>query len=207
MSLHTLAYAAGIRDARVLAALRSVPRSAFVPAMATVDSEEDEAIPIGCKETTSQPTLCARMIEALALGEEETVLEIGTGSGSGYQTALLARVAGRVVSVEYWHDLAEHARQALTAQNVDTVTVLHGDGGAGAPQYAPFDAVLVSAAFPKVPAPLVEQLREEGRLVQPLGPGGAEEVTLYRRLNGRLMRQQRLLQARFVRLHGAHGYG
>ncbi|MDS1269443.1 protein-L-isoaspartate(D-aspartate) O-methyltransferase [Lipingzhangella sp. LS1_29] len=204
-SLDTRARSAGVHDPRILAALNIVPRSAFLPATAAAASEKDEALPIGCCETTSQPSLCARMIEALELAGTDTVLEIGTGAG--YQTALLSRLANTVVTVEYWPELAETARRSLAAHGADNVTVLCADGGAGAPEHAPFDAILVSAAFPTVPAPLTEQLREGGRLVQPLGPGGAEEVTLFQRRAGRLVRHSNLMRARFVRLHGAHGYG
>lgn len=195
---------AGVSDPRVLDAVRSVPRAACVPPEYAEAAEEDAPIPIPYQQTTSQPSLCARMIEALGVGEDDHVLEVGTGYG--YQTALLARLAAGVTSVEYWAALATRARRNLVGENVHNVAVGAGDGTEGAPAHAPFDAVLVSAAFPTVPQPLVDQLRPGGRLVQPIGPGGADQVVVFERTRNGLVETKRLVAVRFVPLHGRHGY-
>jgi protein-L-isoaspartate(D-aspartate) O-methyltransferase len=143
------------------------------------------------------------MVEALSLSGDERVLEIGTGYG--WQTALLARLARDVFSVERFADIAETARAALAGR--ENVHVVVGDGSEGLHEHAPFDAILVAAAYPRVPSPLAEQLAEPGRLVQPLGPGGAEEVVLFEKRRGELLRVRSLGGARFVRLHGRHGFG
>jgi protein-L-isoaspartate(D-aspartate) O-methyltransferase len=141
------------------------------------------------------------MVEALSLDGDERVLEIGTGYG--WQTALLAELAREVFSVERFPDLADAARSALAGRV--NVTVVVGDGSQGLPEHAPFDEILVAAAYPSVPAPLAEQLAEGGRLVQPLGPGGAEDVVLFQKRDGALRRARSLGGAHFVRLHGRHG--
>jgi protein-L-isoaspartate(D-aspartate) O-methyltransferase len=162
----------------------------------------DTPIPIPHGQITTQPSLVARMVEALSLEEDERVLEIGTGYG--WQTALLARLAREVFSVERFDDIAEAARAALAGR--ENVHVVVGDGSEGLPEQAPFDAILVSAAYPTVPAPLAQQLPEGGRLVQPLGPGGAEDLVLFEKRCGALQRIRSLGGAHFVRLHGRHGF-
>jgi protein-L-isoaspartate(D-aspartate) O-methyltransferase len=139
----------------------------------------------------------------LRLQPTDHVLEIGTGLG--FQTALLARLAARVISIERWPDLAGQARPNLARQGLGNAEVLAGDGSRGLPEGAPYDAILVSAAFPQVPAPLAAQLRIGGRLVQPIGPGGSEQVVLFERSASGLERRHVLTLARFVRLHGRHG--
>jgi protein-L-isoaspartate(D-aspartate) O-methyltransferase len=119
---------------------------------------------------------------------------------------LLARVASFVTSIERWPDLAEQARRNLAAQHIENVHIVDGDGTEGAPAAAPYDAVLVSAAFPQVPTPLADQLRLGGRVVQPIGPGGAERVTVFERTLEGLVPREAVCHARFVRLHGRHGY-
>src|SRR5690606_492297 len=166
--------AAGVTDARVLDAMRAVPRARFVPAEHAHEADLDVPIPIGHGQVTTQPSLVAAMIQALELGGDETVLEVG--SGYGYQTALLARLAAVVWSVEWRDDLAAAARENLAAAGVRNAHVVTGDGTLGLPEHAPFDAIVVSAAFPDVPPPLVDQLAPGGRLVQPLGHGGDEDV-------------------------------
>lgn len=196
--------AAGVTDRRVLDAVGQVPRSAFVPAEHAERAYRDGPIPIPHDQVTTQPSLSAKMIEALALSGQERVLEIGTGYG--YQTALLARLARLVITVECFDDLAEQARRNLADQGVHNVRVLVGDGTQGVEEYAPYDAVLVSAAFPEVPPPLVEQLKHGGRLVQPIGSGGADDVALFERSERGLLRRRVVTPAHFVRLYGQYGF-
>jgi protein-L-isoaspartate(D-aspartate) O-methyltransferase len=199
------ARAAGVRDPRVLEALQSVPRAAFVHAELAADAYLDKPLPIPHEQVTTQPSLVAKMVEAVELARSETVLEIGTGHG--FQSALLARLAGFVWSVERWDDLAATARANLAGQNIANVEVVVGDGSEGLPEHAPYDAVLVSAAFPRVPAPLAEQLVERGRLVQPIGHGGNEEVFLFEKRREGLLPRRLITGAHFVPLHGKHGFG
>lgn len=196
--------AAGVGDRRVLDAVRQVPRSGFVPAENAERAYQDEPIPIPHHQVTTQPSLSAKMIEALGLSGQERVLEIGTGYG--YQSALLAPLARLVISVERFPDLAERARRNLADQSVHDVRVLVGDGTQGVEEYAPYDAVLVSAAFPEVPPPLIEQLKHGGRLVQPIGSGGADDVVLFERTERGLRCHRVVTPARFVRLYGRHGF-
>jgi protein-L-isoaspartate(D-aspartate) O-methyltransferase len=193
---------AGVKDERVLAAIASVPRSEFVPAERVDLAHLDTPVPIPHEQVTTQPSLVARMVEALALEGTERVLEVGTGYG--WQTALLAELAEEVFSVERFADLAETARTALAGR--ENVHVLVGDGSLGLPEHAPFDAILVSAAYPEVPEPLSEQLADRGRLVQPLGFGGDEDVVLFEKRAGVLRRVRSVIAAHFVRLHGRHGF-
>jgi protein-L-isoaspartate(D-aspartate) O-methyltransferase len=191
-----------VRDERVLDAIATVPRAEFVPPEGVDLAELDTPIPIPHEQVTTQPSLVARMVEALALDADERVLEVGTGYG--WQTALLARLARHVFSVERFADLAATARRHLAGY--ENVTVVVGDGSAGLPEHAPFDAILVAAAFPRVPEPLAEQLAEGGRLVQPLGPGGAEDVVLFVKRDDELERVRSVSGAHFVRLHGKYAF-
>ena len=201
--LETLS-AAGIRDRRVLDAVRRVPRHEFVPPEWRARAYEDVPLPIPHGLVTTQPSLMARMIEALALRGDERVLEVGTGLG--WQTALLAMLAAEVHSVERWEDLAQASRAVLAKRGLDNAYVVVGDGSLGLADQGPFDAIVVAAAFTSVPTPLAEQLVIGGRLVQPLGPGGREEVTLFVKRDGQLRRAAVLTGANFVRLIGAHGF-
>src|SRR5918994_1485174 len=146
---------AGVADPAVLEAMRSVPRAAFVPPEHVASANLDRPIPIPHGQVTTQPSLSAQMVAALRLTGNERVLEIGTGYA--YQTALLARLAQLVISIERWPDLADQARRNLAQQNIDNVVVTGGDGTEGVPAHAPYDAVLVAAAFPEVPPPLIAQ--------------------------------------------------
>jgi protein-L-isoaspartate(D-aspartate) O-methyltransferase len=198
------AWAVGITDPRVLDAIRRTPRAAFVPAAHVWRAYDDGPIPIPHHQVTTQPSLSAAMIAALGLTGAEKVLEVGTGYG--YQTALLARLAAHVVSIDIWPDLAAQAQRNLTAQGIGNVMVLAGDGTEGAPAHAPFGAIVVSAAFPRVPPPLAVQLRTAGRLVQPIGSGGREHVVLYEKDKDGLRRVRVLSGASFVRLYGRYGF-
>ena len=199
------ARAAGVRDQHVLDALTAVPRAAYVPAEYLGEADRDRPIPIPGGQVTTQPSLIAAMIEALSLRGDERVLEIG--AGLGYEAAVLSRLAREVWTVERKPELAAAAACNLAAQGVANVHVVACDGSEGLPGEAPFDAIVVAAAFPVVPAPLVTQLAEDGRLVQPIGPGGAEDVTLFRRdASGRLVRERSVIGAHFVPLYGRYGH-
>ena len=201
--LAAICRARGVADERLLEAIRTVPRAEFVPPEQRDLAYEDIPIRIPRGQVTTQPSLVAQMVAALRLGESDRVLEVGTGYG--WQTALLARLARRVWSVERFADLADAARAALARTGIENAAAVVGDGSLGLPEHAPFDAVLVAAASPAVPAPLVEQLAEGGRLVQPIGHGGGEEVLLFEKREGRLERRAFLTGAYFVRLYGEHG--
>lgn len=157
----------GIQDKRVLQAMRAVPRHLFVPEQSQTMAYDDMPLPIGHEQTISQPLMVAIMTEALQLRGEERVLEVGTGSG--YQAAILARLAALVFSLERFEGLAAQARAALAALEIMNVHVLVGDGSMGLPEHAPYDAIIVTAGAPKVPQPLIDQLNPAGRLVIPVG--------------------------------------
>jgi protein-L-isoaspartate(D-aspartate) O-methyltransferase len=203
-SLAEAARAVGVRDERVLAAIAELPRAAFVPPGLAAEAYIDEPLRIPHRQVTTQPSLVARMVEALELRGGERVLEVGTGYG--YQTALLARLAREVWSIELWEDLSAAARASLAARRIANAHLVVGDGSRGLPQHAPFDAIVVSAAFPTVPAPLADQLTVGGCLVQPIGPGGSEDVVQFRNGAHGLKRAGSLTGACFVRLYGEHGY-
>jgi protein-L-isoaspartate(D-aspartate) O-methyltransferase len=195
---------AGVRDARLLDAFREVRRASFVPPELVDQAYLDRPLPIPHGQVTTQPSLSAKMIEALELTGSERVLEVGTGYG--FQTALLARLSRSVWSIERWPDVAEAARKNLARHGASNVGVVAGDGTKGLPEHAPYDAILVSAAFPSVPPPLAEQLAAGGRLVQPIGSGGQEEVVLFEKRAEGLTRRRTVTGAHFVRLYGAHAF-
>lgn len=192
----------GIRDLAVLHAVSVIPRHLFVPESVRHRAYEDAALPLTSGQTISQPWVQARSLELLHLTGHEKVLEVG--SGSGYQTALLTCLASAVFAVERIPELAHAAREALAAAGITTVNMMIGDGTLGWRAYAPFDAILVAAASPRVPAPLVEQLGPGGRLVIPVGPRDHQVLTLVER-DKDTIRQTEFSDVRFVPLVGRHG--
>lgn len=193
----------GIRSLTVLKAFDDVPRHEFVPTGLRHRAYEDAPMPIGQGQTISQPWVHAKYLELLALTGKERVLEIGTGSG--FQTALLTKVAGQVFSIERIAPLAEQAREALRRCGIDHVIQRVGDGTLGWPEYGPYDAILVGAAAPDVPQPLLDQLAVGGQLLIPVGD--RENQSLYRiRRSADGFERTKLDAMRFVPLIGAHGF-
>lgn len=192
----------GIDDPRVLQAMRAVPRHRFVPPELQDDAYEDKPLPIGSGQTISQPYIVACMTALLRLTPADTVLEIG--AGSGYQAAVLARLARRVFTVECIPVLAQAAAERLRALGVENVEVLPGDGGAGLPEHAPFPAILVSAAAPRVPQPLLAQLANGGRLIAPIGSRHHQRLQRWEKHDRRCKRKN-LTPVRFVPLTGKWG--
>jgi protein-L-isoaspartate(D-aspartate) O-methyltransferase len=194
----------GIRDDRVLEAMARVPRELFLPHEVSDYAYADGALPIGHGQTMSQPFVVAMICELLDLTGDERVLDVGTGSG--YQAAVLAELARDVVTVERVPELAERARASLQEAGYTGVAVLVGDGSLGAPEHAPFDAIAVAAAAPKVPEALFAQLVEGGRLVLPRGPRwGQELVQVVSTAEGPAERTS--IPCRFVPLVGDEGFG
>ncbi len=187
----------------VLAAVGQVPRHLFVPEALRGQAYEDTSLPIGHRQTISQPSTHARYLEALQLTGKEHVLEVGTGSG--YQTALLSRLADRVISIERIPDLAAVARVALEEAGYSNATVVVGDGTLGKRSLGPYHAILVSAAGPSVPKPLTDQLADGGRLVMPLQRESGQELLRMTR-RGRALVEETLGPAQFVPLFGKHGF-
>ena len=189
--------ARGISDARVLEAMLRVPRHEFVPESYQAQAYEDHPLPIGNDQTISQPYIVALMLESLQVKPSDKVLEVGTGSG--YATALLAELAAQVFSIERHAALAENARKVLAGLGYSNVEVLTGDGTLGFPNAAPFDAILVSAAAPELPAALLAQLREGGRMIIPVGRDDSQQLQVVRVINGQPVVAPREL-VRFVPL-------
>ncbi len=193
----------GIRDLAVLKAIDETPRHLFVPQAVRHRAYEDSALPIGNGQTISQPYIVARYLQLLHLTGAEKVLEIGTGSG--YQTVLLSHLAAQVFSIERVAPLLESARAIIQQVGARNISLLLGDGTLGWRQYAPYDAILVSAAAPDVPQSYVEQLAEGGRLLIPLGD--REEQILYLMVKrGELLERTEIAPVRFVPLVGKHSW-
>jgi len=193
----------GIRDLRVLDAMARVPRHEFVPGAFRQQAYEDHPIPIDEGQSISQPYIVAVTVEALSLEPSHLVLEIGTGSG--YQTALLAELCRYVYSVERHAKLATQAQATLRRLGYSNVLVLVGDGSKGLADFAPFDGIAVSAAAPRMPEALFQQLREGGRMAVPVGPADVQELQLVQKRNG-LPEVAILEGCRFVPLIGDQGY-
>jgi len=187
--------ARGIKDKRVLEAMVKVPRHLFVPEPYTKNAYEDTPLPIGLDQTISQPYIVAFMTEALMLKATDKVLEIGTGSG--YQAAILAEICDSVYTIDIFKQLADRAEQTLNKLLYKNIRVKHGDGFQGWPEYAPFDAIIVTCAPSDIPRPLKEQLAEGGRMIIPVGDSGIQQLILLVRKNGRIM-QESVLPVRFV---------
>ncbi|HKP29236.1 MAG TPA: protein-L-isoaspartate(D-aspartate) O-methyltransferase [Gemmatimonadales bacterium] len=195
--------AKGIKDLAVLRAISAVPRHLFVPPGVRHRAYEDSALPIASGQTISQPWVQARSLELLQLKGKERVLEVG--AGSGYQTALLARLSSHVFAVERVASLAYAAKEVLDQAGVTNATVLVGDGTLGWRSCAPFDAILVAAAAPGIPQPLKEQLAPGGRMVIPVGAGETQQLVLVER-EGDNYRETVAADVRFVPLLGRHGF-
>jgi protein-L-isoaspartate(D-aspartate) O-methyltransferase len=196
--------ARGIRDERVLEAMASVPRERFVPERLSKSAYNDSALPIGHEQTISQPWVVAAICQALQLSGGEKMLEIGTGSG--YSTAVLARLAKRVVSIERIPELGEQARRRLEELGVANAEVIVADGSRGYEEEAPYDAIAVHAATPEAPHSLLAQLDAGGRLVVPIATRSADLLTAFH-LTEEGLRQETIGPCRFVPLLGAEGFG
>ena len=193
----------GITDARVLAAMRSVPRDRFVPTEFADHAYDDGPLPIGSEQTISQPYMVALMSEAAKLRGTEHVLEVGTGSG--YQTAILSRLAAEVYSVEFIAGLHDRARVILSAMGLTNVHLRTGDGSEGCPEAAPYDAIIVTAAMPGIARPLLDQLAPTGRLIAPIGEDELQTLVRLSRRDG-AWREEYFGECRFVRMAGKYGF-
>jgi protein-L-isoaspartate(D-aspartate) O-methyltransferase len=194
----------GVHDERVLAAMARVPRHEFVAPQYADEAYGDHPLPIGERQTISQPYVVAAMTEAARVAPGERVLEVGTGSG--YQTAVLAELAADVYSVERHASLATHAQAVLQRLGYSNVHSIIADGSRGYPDAAPYNAIVVTAAAPGVPPALFEQLKEDGRLVIPVGTAEGQALQVIRKISGRPVTQV-LDGVRFVPLIGAQGFG
>ncbi len=195
--------ARGIRDLRVLAAMRSVERHLFVAPELEEHAYDDQPLPIAAEQTISQPYMVALMCEVADLRGDERILEIGTGSG--YETAILSRLASEVYSVEIIEELYTHARVALDAIGATNCRLRLGDGAEGWPERAPFDVIIVTAAMPGVPRPLLAQLAPKGRLVAPIGEAELQTLVRLRRADG-VWREEYFGECLFVKMAGRSGF-
>jgi protein-L-isoaspartate(D-aspartate) O-methyltransferase len=196
--------ARGIKDERVLAAMRAVPRHLFVKEHLRTQAYGDHALPIGAAQTISQPYIVARMTELLEVGPNHSVLEIGTGSG--YQTAILAQLGQRVYSLERIAELAQQAIPRMRQLGLDNVKVQVFDGTVGWSEWAPYDRILVTAGAPKVPEPLLDQLAPGGTLLIPEGQLNAQRLMIYRKSARGELRRREGEEVAFVPLVGRHGW-
>jgi protein-L-isoaspartate(D-aspartate) O-methyltransferase len=193
----------GIRDERLIEAFLRVPRHEFVAPEYALDAYEDHPLPISHGQTISQPYIVAAMLEPLNIQPSDTVLEIGTGSG--YVTALLCELAEKVYSIERHEKLARHAGDVLRRLAYQNLEIVVGDGSLGLPDHAPYDVIVVSAAAPRMPDALIQQLADGGRLIAPVGSAHAQELLFVRRL-GNEVEKRYLHGCRFVPLVGTQGF-
>lgn len=191
--------ARGIADPGTLEAMRTVPRHEFLPMRLRHEAYSDYPLPIGHGQTISQPYIVAFMTEAIRPKPGEKILEIG--AGSGYQAAILAAMGAEVYTIEIVEPLAEMARQTLERLGFKNAEVRYGDGFRGWPEEAPFDAIVVTCAPDKIPPPLIEQLRDDGRMIIPVGGGMNQELLLLRKTGDRIEKQS-VLPVRFVPMTG-----
>ncbi|MBW7904988.1 MAG: protein-L-isoaspartate(D-aspartate) O-methyltransferase [Phycisphaerae bacterium] len=196
--------ARGVRTEAVLDAFRRVPRELFIPPELADRAYEDGALPVDCGQTISQPYIVARMTELLELTPSDRVLEVGTGTG--YQTAILANLAAEVFTIEWHLKLMTAAVRRLRQLELANVTFRCGDGSLGWPEQAPFDAIIVTAGGPRVPESLRQQMSLGGRLVMPIGPKDDQVLVRVRRAGESDWRQEQVLACRFVKLMGAEGW-
>jgi protein-L-isoaspartate(D-aspartate) O-methyltransferase len=193
-----------VKDERVLDVMKKVPRHLFVEGHQRMNAYNDTPLPIGEGQTISQPLMVAMMSEALQLSGTETVLEIGTGSG--YQTAILAELVQRVYSMERIPSLTGKARKTLDSLGYNNVLIKLSDGTLGWNEYAPYDRILVTAGSPSIPVPLTEQLKPGGILVIPVGSNSAQELTRVTKREDGTLKEERLGSCVFVKLVGKHGW-
>lgn len=193
----------GIRDRRLLEAIRKVPRELFVPPEHADEAYADHPIPIGYGQTISQPYIVALMLEQLDPQPSDKVLDVG--AGSGYQTAILAHLCRHVYALERLDELTEQAVRTLCSLNLDNVSVCTGDGTLGWPEEAPFDGIICGAAAPEVPDPWVRQLADGGRIVVPVGGPGAQSLILLEK-SGEQVNRRHVCDVRFVKLIGKSGW-
>jgi protein-L-isoaspartate(D-aspartate) O-methyltransferase len=193
----------GITDEAVLAAMEQVPREKFVPATHLHDAYADNPLPIGCDQTISQPYVVALMLQELEIEPHHRVLDVG--AGSGYQTAILARLAAHVFAVERIEELAQRAGDTLDSLKITNVTFTTADGSLGLPDHAPFDRIISGAASPDVPQPWIDQLADQGRIIAPVGASDVQTLLLVIK-DGDKIRRRQLSGVRFVKLIGELGW-
>lgn len=193
-----------IKDKKIIAAFKKIPRYLFVPELYQNQADEDEPVSIGCDQTTSQPSLIAYMVSLLDPDKSKTILEIGTGSG--YQTAILSQLVKKVYSIEIIPRLAKEARERLEKMKIKNGEIIVGDGSEGLEKNSPFEGIIVSAVAPKIPQTLVDQLTEGGRIVIPVSQMGDEKLILGIKKNGKLVTTE-CMSVHFVPLVGRLGFG
>jgi protein-L-isoaspartate(D-aspartate) O-methyltransferase len=202
--VETQIVARGIKDKRVVDALRKIPRHLFLDEALWPQAYEDHAMPIGEKQTISQPYIVALMTEALQLTDKKKILEIGTGSG--YQTAILAEIADQVYSIERIPSIAKRARKVFDKLQYRNVVITIGDGTSGWREHSPYDGIIVTAASPTIPKPLLEQLTTGGRLVIPIGNESTQDLMVYTKEDTNDYREENYGGCRFVKLVGEYGW-
>lgn len=195
--------ARGIQDPAILEAMREIPRERFVPAKQGHLAWADQPVPIGHGQTISQPYVVAMTLQALKVSKDHVVLDVG--AGSGYQTALLAKLCKQVYAIERLEALADAARERLEDLGIENTEIVCGDGTMGLPEHAPFDRIVCAAAGPEVPDAWIKQLAQDGRIVAPIGPAEAQKLCVLTKYKGKIL-QESLGDVRFVKLIGQGGW-